>query len=126
MKIERSIDIEDEVRKALTSYFKIYCRPLPKNFELPSLLITVVGGSGQKIDAYDVVLDARAKTEAVALNLLLDATAALKTIAHSQTTQLRHVEVNTISSWGVDPVRPDISLCSSRLRIYTHKVEKEI
>ena len=126
MKIEKSIDIEDEVRKALSSYFTIYCLPLPKNFKTPSLLVKIVSGSGHKIDAYDVVLDARAKTPADAMDLLLEATATLKAVAHSQTTQLRYVIVNNTASWGTDPVRPELALCSARMQIFTHKIEKEI
>lgn len=127
MIIERTFDIEDEVRKALSSYFTIYCRPLPKNFKLPSLLVTMTGGNdNKKIDGCDIIIDARAKNEAEALNLLLDATATLKAIAQNQNTNIRYVEINSSGSWGVDPIRPDLALASARLRIYTHKVEKEI
>lgn len=127
MIIKRTVDIEDEVRLALKDYYTIYCRPLPENFILPSLLVTVSGGvDDDSIDAQDVVLDARAYEDAEAINLLLDAVATLKAVANTQGTHIRYVEVNTIASWGQDPVRQNISLCSARLRIYTHKIEKNI
>ena len=127
MEVERSIDIEDEVRLALAPYFTIYCRPLPENFELPSLLVTQTGGNDDNtIDNFNVTLDSRAETEAEALNLLLDATATLKMVAKLQNTKLRYCIVNTSGSWGNDPVRPELALASAQLTIYTHKETKTI
>lgn len=128
MIIKRSLDIEDVVREALEQHFTIYCRPLPKNFELPSLLVTAVGGSSEEkqIDAFEVVLDSRATTDKEAMDLLLDATATLEVIAHSQTTPLRWVVQTSIGGWGVDPVRPELSMCSARMTIYAHREDKEI
>lgn len=127
MEIERSIDIEDEVRKALTPYFDIYCRPLPKDFVTPSLLVTLTGGNdSNKVDNFNVTLDSRAETEADALDLLLDATATLKVIAKNQVSKLRYVVVNSHGSWGSDPVRPNLAMASAQLTIYTHKETKNI
>lgn len=127
MIVQRSIDVEDEVCKALSPYFTIYPRPLPKNFEVPSLLVTLVGGTdANSIDGTDIVLDARSKSNAEAMNLMLDATATLKEVANSNKTQIRYVDINSIGSWGNDPVRPDLSLCMARLRVYTHKINKNI
>ena len=127
MIIERSIDIEDEVRKALKDYFTIYCRPLPENFITPSLLVTLAGGADDnRIDNFNVTLDSRAETEADALDLLLDATATLKQVAKAQTSQLRFVSVNSCGSWGADPVRPELAMASALLTVYTHKVTKTI
>lgn len=127
MQIERSIDIEDEVRQALAPYFTIYCRPLPENFEIPSLLVTLTGGADDNsIDNFNVTIDSRAKNEAEALDLLLDATATLKQVAKAQTSQLRFVSVNSCGSWGVDPVRPELAMASALLTVYTHKVTKTI
>lgn len=127
MNIERSIDVEDEVRKALKDYFTIYCRPLPKDFELPSLLVSLTGGGdADSIDSFFITLDARAETEAEALDLLLDATATLKMVAKMQTTKLRYVQVSTTGSWGTDPVRPEIAMASAQLNVYTHKENKVI
>lgn len=127
MIIERSIDIEDEVRIALKDYFNIYCRPLPENFELPSLLVTQTGGTDEnRIDGFYVSIDSRANTESEALNLLLDATATLKEVAKIQNTKIRYVQVNSCGSWGKDPVRPELAMATAQLTVYTHKVTKNI
>lgn len=124
MIIKRSIDIEDAVRTVLADYVTCYCRPLPKDFLIPSILITAVGGnsetnwaSEQMIDTFDVVLDSRAMTENEALDLLLTAVGILKKAAQEQTTAINYAEMNTQSSWGTDPVRPDLAMCSARVRI---------
>lgn len=122
MEILRSIDIENVIRLALTDYFQIYCRPLPEKFTVPSLEVSKVGGTDKStIDTFNVVLDSRAKSEAEADEQLRTAVGALKQIAKEQTTPLRHVEVNTSGSWGTDPVRPDLAMCSARLRIVAHQ-----
>ena len=122
MDISRSIDIENIVRLALKDYFTIYCRPLPEKFETPSLLVSLVGGSdANTIDSFDIVLDSRAKSNADANELLRTAIGALKQIAKEQTTALRYVEVNSSGSWGNDPVRPDLAMCSARLRVVAHQ-----
>lgn len=127
MQVERSIDIEDEVRKALDPYFDIYCRPLPKNFKLPSLLVTQTSGYDKnRIDNFNITIDSRAETEAEALDLLLDATATLKEVAKHQLTQLSYAVINTCGSWGRDPVRPELAMASAQLTVYTHKVTKNI
>ena len=67
MKIYRSVDIEDEVRQALSPYATVYVRPLPANFITPSTLIEVVGGTSKDtIDTFSVKLSTRAKTDAEA------------------------------------------------------------
>ena len=122
MEILRSIDIENVVRVALTDYFQIYCRPLPEKFTVPSLEVSRVGGTEKNtIDTFDVVLDSRAKSEAEADELLRNAIGALKQVAKEQTTELRYVEVNAAGSWGTDPMRPDLAMCSARLRIVAHQ-----
>lgn len=127
MEIQRSIDIEDEVRLALKDYFDIYCRPLPKDFVVPSLLVTQTGGSDDNtIDNFNITIDSRAETEAEALNLLLDATATLKEIAKLQSSKLRFVNVNTCGSWGTDPIRPELAMATAQLTVYTHKETKTI
>ena len=117
-----SEDIEDIVRLALNPYFTIYVRPLPSKFKVPSLEVTSVGGEDlNKIDTFDIVLDARAKEDAEANELLRKAIGALKEIARLQTTAIRAVDVNTSGSWGSDPVRPDLSMYSARLRVTVHQ-----
>ena len=119
--ITRSVDIENEVRNALKSYLTAYCRPLPANFSTPCVLITLVGGSdANQIDTFDVTLDARATDEATANETLRNAIGLLRKAAGEQTTAIRHMEVNSSGSWGSDPVRPDLSMYSARVRVVAH------
>ena len=125
--ITRSVDIENEVRNALKSYLTAYCRPLPANFSTPCVLITLVGGSdANQIDTFDVTLDARATDEATANETLRNAIGLLRKAAGEQTTAIRHMEVNSSGSWGSDPVRPDLSMYSARIRVVAHLETKSI
>lgn len=122
MEITRSIDIENIVRLALSDYFYTYCRPLPAKFKVPCIEVQRVGGTDKAtINTFDVVLDARAKDEADADELLRNAIGALKQISKEQTTAIRSVSVNSSGSWGTDPVRPDLAMCSARLNIVAHQ-----
>lgn len=122
LEILRSIDIENIVRVALSPYFTIYCPPLPAKFTTPSLEVSRVGGTDENtIDTFEIVLDSRAESEADAEEQLRNAIGALKAIAKSQTTALRFVSVNTSGSWGADPVRPDLAMCSARLQVIAHQ-----
>lgn len=125
--ISKSIDIEDEVRKALSPYIRTYCRPLPMNYVLPNILVSQVGGvDSNTIDTFTVVIDARADTEADASDTLRTAVGLLKAIAKAQTTKLRHIVVNTSGSWGADPVRPDLAKCSATLLVTVHQEKTEV
>lgn len=126
--IRRSVDIEDEVRLALKGHITTYCRPLPKDFKMPCILVTQVGGSDQsgQIDTFDVTLDARATNAADANETLRNAIGVLRKAAGDQTTAIRHVEVNSSGSWGTDPVRPDLSMYSARIRVVAHLESKQI
>ncbi len=127
MRINISIDIEDIIRRALSSHMTAYCRPLPKNFSLPSILVQKVGGSDDAtIDSFEVVLDSRADTEAAADETLRKAIGILKAVAGLQTTELRHVSVNSSGSWGSDPVRPELAMCSARLTVVAHQTKVEV
>lgn len=127
MKIKRSVDIEDEVRIALSDHFTAYCRPLPADYMLPNILVTQVGGSDRSdIDTFEVVLDARAETEQAASETLRTAIGVLKAAAAAQTTKIRHVSVNTSGSWGADPVRQDLALCTARLSVVAHLETMEV
>ena len=120
--ITRSVDIEDVVRSTLSEKFDVYCRPLPSKFKTPSLLVQVVGGTeSNTIDSFNVALDARAKDEGTAYELLRNAIGFLKLKSNEQTTPIRHVSVNTAGSWGSDPVRPDLALCTAQLQITAHQ-----
>lgn len=121
IQIERSYDIEDEVRLALTSYLTVYCRPLPARFQIPSILVSQVGGADHDhIDTFNVVLDSRADNEADALETLRNAIGILRKVTGEQTTPIRHMEVVSSGSWGADPVRPDLAMCSATLRLIAH------
>ena len=127
MTIYKSIDIEEEIRTALAPYRTAYCRPLPEDYGLPNILITQVGGTpANRIDTFEVVLDSRAETEAAALDYLNIALALLVETAKEQTTALRHVVINTSGSWGVDPVRPDLAMCSARISATAHQKIVEV
>ena len=127
MIIKQSVDIEDEIRKALSPYMTAYCPPLPETYDLPNIKITQVGGSdSQTIDTFAVVLDARAISEADALDYLNKAKGIIKQVAKDQTTAIRHVVVNSSGSWGADPVRPDLAMCSARLEITAHQIDTEV
>lgn len=127
MIINKSIDIEEEIRTALAPYLTAYCRPLPKDYALPNILITQVGGTTTgTIDTFSVVLDSRADSEAEALDTLNRAIGILKQVAKEQTTALRHVTINTSGSWGNDPVRPDLSMCSARIDVVAHQITEEV
>ena len=127
MKIERMIDIEDTVREALSPYITTYCRPLPKDFTVPSILVTQVdGGYEDTINTFGIVLDARAEYEGEANETLRTAVGILKTVARLQTSDIRHVDVNTSGSWGVDPVRPELAMCSARLSVVAHTEHVEV
>lgn len=127
MKINKSIDVEEEIRASLNDYIKAYVRPLPANFDVPSILITAVGGTDENtIDYFDVTLDSRAKEDATALENLQTAVGIVIAIAKSQTTKLRFAKVNSLGSWGRDPVRPDLAMCSARLRVLAHIETMEV
>ncbi len=127
MNIERYIDVEEEIRGALTGYIKTYVRPLPADFIVPSIEVTAVGGTEEhKIDTFSVTLDSRAKDEETALTNLRNAIGILESIAKGQATALRYVELNTLGSWGKDPVRPDLAMCTARLGVIAHKEIVEV
>lgn len=127
MKINKSIDVEEEIRASLNDYIKAYVRPLPTNFDVPSILITAVGGTDENtIDYFDVTLDSRAEEDATALENLQTAVGIVIAIAKSQTTRLRFAKVNSLGSWGRDPVRPDLAMCSARLRVLAHIETMEV
>ena len=121
MQIKRSQDIEYIVQQALKTGLTAYCRPLPKDFKTPSILVTLVGGTRlNKIDTFDLVLDSRAETDAEANEYLRNAIGVLEAVCNEQTTAIRHVVLNSIGAWGRDPVRPDLAMCSARIRVVAH------
>lgn len=127
MIIQRSIDIEDIVRQALSDYLNAYCKPLPKDFGLPCILVQQVGGTdADTIDTFEVVLDSRADNEAEALETLRNAIGVLKAVSKQHTTPIRFVSVNSSGSWGNDPMRPELAMCSARLSVVAHEESTEV
>lgn len=116
--MKKSIDIEFEIQKVLNPYIKTYCRPLPKEYELPNILVTRVGGTELQdwsgtghIDHFTVILQCRAEDDGTAQDTLSTAVAILK-----DSDEFRNVQNNTdLGNWGNDPVRPDLSLFSQTL-----------
>lgn len=122
MNILRPIDVENEIRQALAQYITAYCRPLPDNFSMPCILVKVTGGSTvNTIDTFTVSLDARAETDEEAFTLIRTAQGILEAQACSQFGALRSFTVNSLASWGNDPVRPDIKMCSMTCLVTAHR-----
>ena len=121
MEIYKPIDIEDAVRAALANHVTAYCRPLPKSYTLPNILVTATGGSEEAdlsgtdiADTFTVNLTCRGENEASALDCLRTAIGILKA---SQGLPLRRVRLNSQYSWGSDPKRPDLAMCGATLLI---------
>ena len=129
MIIKKSIDIEYLVQKTLNPYIRTYCRPLPKTYELPNILVARVGGteltdwSGTgHLDSFNIELYCRAEDEGTAQDTLSKAVGILKA-----SNAFRNVVNNTdLGSWGVDPVRPDLALFSVTLIISVSLKEETI
>lgn len=124
------IDFEDEVRKILSEKVTAYCKPLPEDFETPCILVTQVGGRSDytwagvaEIDDADITLDARALTDAEAVETLRMAVGYLEETVSTQMTPLRMVELNTLSSSITDPVRPDLKMCTARILTSARRTE---
>lgn len=134
MTISKSIDIEETLRAALAAQgVAVYVRPLPKTYALPCVLIQQTGGSSVQnwagvglVDQFTVVVDSRAESEAEALDLLNEVIARIETTAAAQSTQIRHVEINSMASWGSDPARPDLALCTATILVTARRVITEV
>lgn len=127
MNILRPVDIEEEIRKALNGYFATYVRPLPAKYTLPNLLIAATGGStSNTVDTFTVTLQARATEDADALETLRTALGVLEYQAGAQVGALRNVVINSLASWGNDPARPDLKLCSATVLVTAHRESFEI
>lgn len=127
MIIYRSIDIEEEIRLALKDYLTVYVRPLPENFSTPSVLIELMGGTTDNtIDTFLVRFSSRAKTDAEALDLLRTLLGILEHQAKGQVGELRFSIEQNLISWGTDPVRQDLKLCTATVNVIAHKQKIEI
>lgn len=122
MNILKPVDIESEVRLALKDYFEAYCRPLPENYGLPNVLVEQTGGSTEnKIDTFQVRLSVRAKTDAESNDVMRTVLGVLQTRAEEQFGALRHMSLKSQASWGTDPVRPDLKLCTALVLLTVHR-----
>lgn len=127
MIINKSIDIEDEIRKALTDLLTVYVRPLPKDFVTPSILIELLGGTSTNlVDTFTVRLSSRAEEENDALELLRTALGVLEYQTKNQFGLLRFSTEQALMNWGNDPVRPDLCLCQATVQVVAHKEQVEI
>lgn len=127
MNIDRQIDIENEVRLALTDYFEAYCRPLPDKYGLPNVLVEQTGGTTlNTIDTFQIKLSVRAKTDADAIDTMRDVLGVLEYQAEHQFGALRHISINSLASWGSDPARPDLKLCTMTAIVIAHREQYEI
>lgn len=125
--IDKSIDLEDEVRIALKTYLTAYCRPLPANFSVPSIEVRKIGGSERNtIDTGTVMLYSRGATPYEADDYMRTAIGVLKEVCKAQTTALRHIEVNSSGAWGEDPGRPDLSMSTATLLVTAHQTTTEV
>lgn len=122
MNIFRPCDIENEIRLALKDHFEVYCRPLPKTYTLPNVLITATGGStGNTIDTFTVRIDVRGETDASAFETMRNVLGVLDARSASQFGALRNITINSLASWGNDPVRPDLKLCTATVLVTAHR-----
>lgn len=127
MVINKSIDIEDEIRKAIGTVVQTYVRPLPANFVTPSILIELIGGTTENlIDTFTIRLSSRAEEESDALDLLRTALGVLEYKSKNQFGFLRFSTEQNLMNWGNDPVRPDLCLCQATVLVVAHKERVEI
>lgn len=127
MIIYKSVDIEEEIRLALKDYVAVYLRPLPENFSVPSVLVELMGGTSENtIDSFLVRFSSRASTDAEALDLLRTVLGILDYQTKEQKGELRFSNEQNLMSWGNDPVRPDLKLCTATVSVLAHKQIVEI
>lgn len=127
MIINQSIDIEEAVRASLAGYMTTYVAPLPKAFTVPCILVRAAGGGSESnahgmgvVDAFTVTLDARAEDENDALAYIRRAVGIVEAVGAAQTAGFS-AQLNSLYSWGVDPVRPDLAMCSATLVLTAHR-----
>ena len=127
IEILKPVDIEEEIRVALSEYVTAYVRPLPEEYALPNTLIAATGGSSKDtIDTFTVSLDTRAETEAEAYNVMSTVIGLLQQQGANQVGALRNVSLNSLARWGSDPVRPDLKLCTATVIVTAHRQSQTI
>ena len=127
LNILRPVDIEEEIRDALSDYFNAFCPPLPAVYPLPCVLISATGGStSDTSDTFTVTLSVRAEENGEAYETMSNVLGALETLSQNQVGALRHVTLNSLARWGTDPVRPDLKLCTATVLVTAHREQATI
>lgn len=122
MTILVSVDIEKEVVAALKDKFNVCLRPLPETYNTPITLVEILGGTSDKtIDTFTVRLSTRAKTNGDALNTLQQILGYLDYQTKNQVGKLSFSTEQNLTSWGNDPIRPDLCLCTATVQVIAHK-----
>ena len=120
MTIERSIDIADVVRGALSDHMTAYC-VIPAKVSTPFVKVTEVGGSEKnKIDTFTVGIEGYAKRDGQACELTRNAVGILKKVASEQSTAIRFVRETSKPVRYPDSIRPDLVRYRTTLFITAH------
>ena len=126
MTIERSIDIADVVRQALSPYMTAYC-VIPAKVSTPFVKVTAAGGSERNtIDTFTVGIEGYGIRDGQAYELTRNAVGILRVIAAEQSTPIRFVRENTKPASYPDPIRPDLKRYRTTILITAHKETKEV
>ncbi len=124
--INRSVDIEDAVRLALSPHMTAYCNPLPASFSVPCIRVSGAGGSTKDtIDSFVVALEGYADNDAEACEITRNAVGVLKYASATDPT-IRYVEENTHAQLFNDPLRPDLSRYRTTVIVVAHIEETTI
>lgn len=127
MNVLVSIDVEKEVVTLLKNKFNVCLRPLPEKYQTPITLVELMGGASENtIDTFTIRLSTRAKTNGEALTTLQTVLGFLDYQTKHQIGKLRFSVEQNLTSWGSDPVRPDLCLCTATVQVIAHKETLEI
>ena len=125
--INRSADIEDAVRLALSEHMTAYCNQLPASFSVPCIRVSGAGGSTRDtIDSFVVALEGYADNDAEACEITRNAVGVLKYAAGHGDPVIRYVEENTHAQLFNDPIRPDLSRYRTTVIVVAHIEETTI
>lgn len=120
MIIERSIDITDVVRGALSDYMTAYC-VIPEKAQAPFVRITAAGGfERNKIDTFTVGIEGYGKRDGQACEFTRNAVGILRKVASEQSTAIRFVREASKPVLYPDSIRPDLVRYRTTLFITAH------
>ena len=120
MTIERSIDIADVARGALSNHMTAYC-VIPAKVTAPFVRVTAAGGyERNKIDTFTVGIEGYAKRDGQACELTRNAVGILRKVASEQTTAIRFVREAMKPVLYPDSIRPDLVRYRTTLFITAH------